>query len=361
MMIVRPDARERREAGERRWRSAPVRLLLAATGAAWLAGCTLAPAAAPPPARGGIVSLNPCTDAVLAEVAGPGQIRGLSAYSSDPGSSSMDVAVAQRFPAVSGTVEEIAALRPGLVIGSTFTPPATRAALARLGITLVELPIAHDVPGSLEQVRRIAALAGQPGRGAALVARIEAALAAARPPDGRRIPALVWQSGGIVPGDGSLIADLLRRTGFANAAAARGLGQADYLPLERVLADPPAVILAAGGRDGEDRLLGHPVLAQLPATRRVPFDSALLWCGGPTIVRAAQRLAAVRREVAAGEGRAGLAQGLPSPLRRLRSNPNWPHQTALATSGEAGLGRCLRRGDGLAVGLTCPSLAGITP
>lgn len=261
-----------------------------------LAACTAAPAGRDPPA--GIVSLNPCTDAILAQVADPGEIVGLSAYSSDPASSSMDPALARQFPAVSGTVEEVAALRPALVLSSNLTPPATRAALARLGIPLREFPIAGSVEESLAQVRRIAALAGHPGRGDALVARIEVALAAARPGEGVAVPALVWQSGGIVPGDQTLIADLLRRTGFANAAAARGLHQADYLPLEKVLADPPAVILAVGDHAGEDRLLDHPALAHLRGVQRVPLASSLLWCGGPTIVRAAQRLGEIRRGLA---------------------------------------------------------------
>ncbi|MFC3173551.1 ABC transporter substrate-binding protein [Novosphingobium bradum] len=246
-------------------------------------------------APSGVVSLNPCTDAILADVADPAQIRALSAYSSDPGSSSMDLATARRFPAVSGTVEEIAALRPALVIAGTFTPPATRNALARLGIPLVEVPIAQSVVQSEAQVRQIAALAGQPARGEALVVRIEAALAAARPADSRRIPALVWQSGGIVPGQQTLIADLLARTGFAHAAAAKGLRQADFLPLERVVAQPPAVILAAGDHSGEDRLLTHPVLKRITGTTRAHLDSSLLWCGGPTIIRAAARLREIRQ------------------------------------------------------------------
>jgi iron complex transport system substrate-binding protein len=63
-----------------------------------------------------------------------------------------------------------------------------------------------------------------------------------------------------------------------------------------MLADPPQVILAAGeGQSGEDRMLSHPALAALPGTVRVPFAPAMLWCGGPTIIRAAARLAEVRR------------------------------------------------------------------
>ncbi|MFM5953660.1 MAG: ABC transporter substrate-binding protein [Novosphingobium sp.] len=262
-----------------------------------LAACAPAPADRGAGARpAGIVSLNPCTDAILTEVADPAQIRALSAYSRNPASSSMDVATAARFTATTGTVEEIAALRPALVVSGTFTAPATRAALARLGIPLVEIPIAGSVEQSLDQVRQLAALTGHPQRGAALIARITAALAQAQPRDGRVVPALVWQSGGIVPGDQTLIADLLRRTGFANAAAARGLGQADFLPLEQVLADPPALIFAAGDRSGEDRMLSHPALARLPSTHRARLDPALLWCGGPTIIPAAARLAAVRRQ-----------------------------------------------------------------
>lgn len=249
-----------------------------------------------------IVSLNPCSDAVLVEVADPSQIRALSHYSSDPASSSMDPAVARRFPAVSGTVEEVLALKPDVVIASTYLPPATASALRALGMPVVQLPIAASVAESRAQVAQIAAVAGHPARGRALNARIDAALAAAAPPAGSRpVSAVVWQSGGIVPGEETLVSDLLRRTGFASFSSARGFRQADVLPLEFMLADPPQVILAAGqqgdGGDRGDRMLSHPALASLSATRREAFPSSLLWCGGPTIIHAAGRLAQIRRKL----------------------------------------------------------------
>lgn len=261
-----------------------------------LAACTAAPAREAGRELPRIASLNPCTDAILAEVADPSQIAGLSAYSSDPASSSMNVTTARRFPALGDGVEEVAAARPDLVLAGTFIAPSSASALGRLGIRLERVGIAPTVAESEAQVRRIAALAGHPERGEALVRRIEAALAAAAPPRGAApLPALVWQSGGMVPGPGTLIAELLGRTGFANAAAARGLGQADLLPLEQVLAAPPRVILTAGSlHNNEDRALRHPALAALRGTARAPLDSSLLWCGGPTIIRAAGRLAQVR-------------------------------------------------------------------
>lgn len=257
-----------------------------------------APAAGPAQrAPSGIASTNPCTDAILAEVADPAQIAALSAYSADPASSSMDTGLARRFASTTGTAEELIALRPALVVGGSFTPPATRAALVRSGIAMVEFPIASTVAESQAQIRALARLAGHPERGEALVARIEAALAAAAPPAGTApLRALVWQSGGIVPGADTLVSDILSRTGFASHSVALGLGQADYLPLERVLATPPQIILAATQGTGEDeRALAHPVLAALPSTRWARFDPSLLWCGGPTIARAAARLGQIRK------------------------------------------------------------------
>jgi iron complex transport system substrate-binding protein len=261
-----------------------------------LAACTRLPQGEASRLHPTIVSLNPCSDAVLAEVAAPGQLLAISHYSHDPASSSMDLAMARRFRATSGTVEEIAALRPDLVIADAFLPPATASALAELGIPVERLPVAKSVDASKAQVLRLAALAGQDARGAAMVLRIDRALSRAAPAEGAMpVSAVVWQSGGIVAGGNSLIADLLRAAGFRNLAAARGMGQADLLPLEVMLADPPQVILAAGSpASGEDRMLAHPALAALKNTRRESFDAALLWCGGPTIVRAAQRLTEVR-------------------------------------------------------------------
>jgi iron complex transport system substrate-binding protein len=246
-----------------------------------------------------IVSLNPCSDAVLAEVADPAQLLAISHYSQNPAASSMDLAKAKQMRATSGTLEEILELRPEVVVADQFISPATASALERQGIRLFRLPIAYSVAESEAQVRRLAALTGRAAQGEALVARIEAALARAAPPPGSvPVSAIVWQSGGIVPGEATLIADLLRRTGFTQLSAARGMQQADVLPLEEMLADPPRVILAAGDpRTNEDRLLSHPALAALRGTRRERLDASLLWCGGPTIVKAAERLAAVRRLV----------------------------------------------------------------
>lgn len=246
-----------------------------------------------------IVSLNPCSDAILAEVTGPGQLLAISDYSLHPSSTSMDLATARSYRAVSGSVEEVSALAPRIVVGGTFLAPPTASALRELGYRVVTLPIASNLDEARQQIRELAGIAGHPELGRRLIARIDEALARNAPlPGTRPVSALLWESGGLVAGDGTLIADMMRLTGFANFAGARGLSQADFLPLEQVLADPPRVIFAVGNPLAqEDRMLHHPALAGLRHTRRIPLESSMLWCGGPTIPRVLDRLAAARREL----------------------------------------------------------------
>ena len=242
-----------------------------------------------------VVSLNPCTDAILAEVADARQILAISHYSHDPHATSMDLDHARRFRATGGSVEEVLALKPDLVIGSTFTDPATRAAYARLGIRFEAMGIAGTVEQSRAQVRRIAALVGHAERGEALVTRIDAALARAAPPPGTApLPAVIWQADGMVPGEQALIVQLMEAAGLANFAGQQGLGQADRLSLEQLLANPPQVLLVVA--DGEDRQRFHPALRHLTGTARYRLDPRLVYCGGPTIIAAARRLSAIREQ-----------------------------------------------------------------
>ncbi len=236
-----------------------------------------------------IVSLNPCLDAILVEVAAPGQVLALSHYSRDPGSSSIPAGVAARYRVTGGTAEEVIALAPDLVLASTFLPQPTRRALERAGLRVETFGSPVTVAESVAQVRDVAAMVGAQSRGAALAQRITAPA----PPPQAPIAALLWQPGEIVAGEQTLIAELLRTEGFTSHAAARGLRQADLVTLERVLADPPQVLLVAGDAPGQR----HPLLAgAFKAMHIAPLDPVLLYCGGPTIPKARARLRAIRAE-----------------------------------------------------------------
>lgn len=260
----------------------------AALPALLLAGCAVAPGSSPA-AEPTVVSLNPCTDAIAAELAAPGQLLAISHYSKDPSASSMDRSLAGRFHSTGGTVEEVLALDPDLVLASTFLAPSTRRALEDLGIRVETFGIASSVAESLAQVERMGQLLDRPDEARALSAEIAGAVSAMRGP-AKPVDAVLWQPGGIVPGEATLVGELLRETGFGSHSAARGLGQASYLPLEAVLADPPRLLLVAGNDRGQH----HGALQRVEGMTVARFDPALLYCGGPTIIQAAERLKQVR-------------------------------------------------------------------
>jgi iron complex transport system substrate-binding protein len=265
------------------------------------AGCNSAPPAGRGAAASGalprVVSINPCVDAVLMEVADPAQIAGISHYSQDARATSIPLALARRFPATSGTAEEVVALAPDIVVAGGHVAPSTIAALARLNIPVVQIGVPETIAESRAQVRTIAAAVGQTNRGERLVQRIDASVAVARL-ETAPITALIWQGGGMVPGAGTLASELLAVAGFRNASADYGLKKWDVLPLEPLVARPPRLLLSVGAPAREDRILGHPVLAHLQRQIAVrTYPERLLHCGGPTIIDAVGHLARIRREL----------------------------------------------------------------
>jgi iron complex transport system substrate-binding protein len=260
---------------------------------AMLAGC-----AAPPAAGRGIVSLNPCADAMLVALA-PERIVSLSHYSRDAAATSISLDVARRYPSNAGTAEEVIALRPALIVASSFTAPATRSAFERAGLRTLYLDSPTTIAASQAQVRTLAAAVGEPEAGERLNARIDAAVratAATAPPRS----ALLWIGGNLVSGGGTLLDEMLRHSGFADAAADYGLQHTGYLPVEHVIAHPPAIMLVPDepGRDSDSRAaqMRARVLAHLATpVPQARFPRRLVNCGGPVIVDALARLAAIRR------------------------------------------------------------------
>ena len=248
-----------------------------------LAGC------AAPPRQGGIVSTNPCADAVLAAIA-PERLAAVSRYSHDPSATSMPLAVARRYPAIAGTAEEVIARHPDLVVTDVFAPAASRAAYARAGLTVLTLDSPATIAASEAQVLTIARAAGVPARGAALVRAIEAAIPSVTGP---RPAALLFIAGDLANGGGTLLDDLLVRAGLRNAAADYGLAFTGTLPIETIVAHPPRVILSDG--DGRTAALRRRILARSGATTlEAHFPRSMMNCGGPTIPPALRRLAAIR-------------------------------------------------------------------
>lgn len=308
-----------------------------------LAGCTQ-PAA---PGGGGIVSTNPCADAMLVELVPPGRIAAISHYSVEAEASSLPLSVARHFATTAGTAEEVVGLRPDLVVTSSFTPPATLVAYRRAGLKVLALDSPTTIAASEAQIRTLAAALGVQGQGEAMVARIEKAVANVEPcadlalplgegrapsrsdrkgegraanltpaiaqvdrhpsgatrflpsPKGRATvcpSALLFIAGDLANGTGTLLGELMTRAGFRNAAVDYGLRSTGGLPIETISAHPPRVILAPDA--SRTAILRTRVLARTGATvAQANFPRRLVNCGGPAIVPALRRLSEVRRSL----------------------------------------------------------------
>lgn len=262
-----------------------------------LAGC-----AQPSGLRGGgIVSTNPCADAMLVELVSPQRIAAISRYSQDAAATSIPLDVARRFRATTGTAEEVIAMRPDLVVASSFTAPSTREAYARAGLKTLYLDSPVTIEASKAQVSELAGAIGAAPAGVAMNARIDRAVDAAKS-DAPPVSALVWIGGNMVSGGGNLLDEMLVRSGFSDHAAHYGLQFTGYLPIEHVVVDPPRVMLVpdAAGRDVGSRAaqMRGRVLARTGArVTQAQFPRSLVNCGGPVIARAMTRLAEVRRGI----------------------------------------------------------------
>lgn len=270
--------------------------MAALAGAVVLFAC--APSEMPEQSEGDeptFVSLNPCLDALLVELAEPDQILALSHYSRDPASSSIDPVSAEQFGFTGGTAEEVLALEPDIVLASTFMPTATRAAFERLGLRVETFDAPQTPQTSYAQIERLGQMTEQRVKAAGLMARIELALGNARrqAQEGGRIDTLLWQSGEIVAGDGALVTRVLADAGFVRGADGRDYAQGDRVSLEQLIASPPELVLVAGGSRGQH----HPVLNDLADTRFETLDPSLFYCGGPSLIALSNRLAEIREGV----------------------------------------------------------------
>lgn len=253
----------------------------------------------PTPKR--IVSLNSCLDAMLVHLADRSQITGLSHYAREEHGSTV-TAQARTLPYTWESAEEVIALRPDLVLASQHSALATRNALKRLDVPVQRFKVPKSVDESLAQVRKLAKLIGHPDRGEALVTRIDTAIAAATPASGaRRLSALIYQPNGFAAGPGTLVDEMMEHAGFDNVARRFGLRTWGNVPLERLLADPPQVLLvgepAPGARSWADRVMTHPALKSISGRmRQVRLPEKLLYCGGPVLIETAAAMARARAQ-----------------------------------------------------------------
>lgn len=257
----------------------------------------LAPATAGAEPR--FASLNVCADQLLLMLADRKEIASLSYHGANP-NFSFYWERARGLPVNRGQAEELLAAQPSLVLGGTFSNPATQHLLEKLGTRVLPLDVPSDFAGIRAQTLAVAEALGHPERGRALVAELDRRLAALRADEPERRPlAAVYQENGITAGNGTLVDAVIDAAGYENLAARLGLTSYAALPIESLVLHRPDLLITSLETSDAPSLarhtLDHPALRELAARAVQVTIPAPLWvCPGPHTVEAAERLARLR-------------------------------------------------------------------
>jgi iron complex transport system substrate-binding protein len=241
-----------------------------------------------------VMSLSICTDALLLELLPLNRIASVT-YLSLKSSNSFLWLQAAKVPINYGNAEEVFAQRPDFVLAGTYSTPAARMLIKKVGIPILEVPPANNFEEIRATTRSVAHALGRDAVGEDLVAKMDSTLRELESTKPRRtIRVAGWNGGGAVPGKGTLFDAILTAAGGVNIAAEEGENDNGF-DLEQLLRTRPDVL--AYGDDASsspglntERAL-HPVILKLYAGRRISFPSALYSCG---LVQSADAAVALR-------------------------------------------------------------------
>src|SRR3546814_13836239 len=127
-----------------------------------------------------------------------------------------------------------------------------------------------------------------------MVNRIDAALAETAPQDGARPSALLYISGDLVTGRGTLLDELITHVGLRDAAADYGFQHTGRLPLETILGDPPQLIMAPEFSTRESAIRARVLTYSTP---QAASPANLVNCGRPAQLHPCTTTLAVRLPV----------------------------------------------------------------
>ena len=241
-----------------------------------------------------VMSLSMCTDAMLLDLLPLRRIAAITFLSRDP-SNSFLWPQAAKVPITYGSAEEVLADRPDFVLAGTYTTPATRMLIKKIGIPLLEVPAANNFAEIRATTRSVAHALGEEALGEALIAKMDVTLrdlAATKPQ--RPIRVAGWNGGGSVPGRGTLFDSILTAAGGVNVASSDGEGDGSF-DLEQLLEARPDVLAYGSDTSSAPSLHSdealHPLILKLYEGRRISYPSALYSCG---VVESADAAVALR-------------------------------------------------------------------
>ena len=240
------------------------------------------------PAR--IVSLDYCADQYVLKFADKEHILAVSPDATKNFSFMRDAA--EGVPTVRPIAEDVLLLKPDLVVRSYGGGPGATQFFERVGIPVLDVGWAPDLPAVLTNVQRMADGLGERERGVALVTDVQARLDALSEQPKEKT-ALYMTPAGVTTGPGSLVHEMIVAAGLENFQTEPGWRS---LPLERLAHEQPDIIAAAFFGTSTNHPdawspMKHPVArAQLENQTVVPLEGAWTSCNGWFLIEAIEAL-----------------------------------------------------------------------
>jgi iron complex transport system substrate-binding protein len=249
-----------------------------------------------------VVSTFLCTDEYVFRLVPRGHIAALSFEAGDRNPVVSTIAdkvggIAQIRP----STEAVLDLKPDLVVMYAGTMTRLHANLKALGVRVLDVPWDNSLADIHRTTRMLGDALGARPRAEALLARMDATLAAARraamrPP----VRTLIYEPNGYAT-TGAVTQELMTLAGLRDAVPGFATTRTGRIPLEEVIAAAPELLILSGQRNATgaraDLILHHPALDSLKGRTYSVWEPNLpLLCPGPWSAAAATTFAELGRK-----------------------------------------------------------------
>ncbi len=249
-----------------------------------------------------IVSINVCTDQLVALLAEKDRIVSLSHLANDPYSSWLGTFVDELI-LNHGTAEEVIALSPDLVVTTSFGFRPTISILRKLGYPVLELPIAKNLDDVSTNLVLLASAIGDNEKTQAVIRQFNSEVSSQAIPLNSQLPLFVsYEANGWTMGENSLANNVAQMAGFETIGSRLDFSGGLKVDLEKLLTIKPDLIeLGYQWREAPalvSQNLWHPALQELlKRTTLINIPDSLWLCGSPKTLDALHILQQAREEL----------------------------------------------------------------
>jgi iron complex transport system substrate-binding protein len=243
-----------------------------------------------------IVSLDYCADQFVLALADRDQIAALSRGSLRDDSYFRERA--RNLRQTRGTLEEVLALRPDLVVRNWGGPWDAQQVYARFSVPVLQVGDTPDFTSARADLIDAAQVLGHPERGEALARDLDVRLARLAVSGTARPPVVYLSAAGAIAGAGTMMDAVITAAGGRNL---RTEASWEVLPLERLVETPPALIALGFFGSGREQVNAwspshHPAFRRAIANARsVRLAPATISCEAWYAIDAAEQIAAALR------------------------------------------------------------------